>query len=288
MSFEIFETSPYSGSPERLFLFRVGNQQWAYVNHAKPVVRGARTYTPEIITMSNITQNLGEAPPSIDIDLSSSAAVVQQFVPYQPIFPMQVTVFRRHRDDPSIEYLVEMIAEVAACAFDEETDMCKLQCRMVSSNLDRKVPWQIYQSPCNHALYGAGCKVNREDFKTVAIISDIAENQLVATAFGTRPDGWFNAGFVKRESTGEIRFIVSHIGNQVTLQSPFVELNVGDEAPAYAGCDRRFSTCKTKFNNGNRFLGFPWVPSKNPFTENIYGTGSSPAGAGGSGGRSSL
>ena len=45
------------------------------------------------------------------------------------------------------------------------------------------------------------------------------------------------------------------------------------------------TTCKNKFNNLNRWLGFGWVPSKNPFTDNVFGTGGSGSkGSSGSGG----
>lgn len=279
MSYADYEVSEYSGTPERLFLFTCGNEQWAYVNTSKPVLRGAVTYAPEVISMANIVQNLGEGPPSIDITMSSSAAVAQQFVPYQPIFPLLVTVFRRHRDDPAGEYIVEMMGDVAAVAFDEEEAMCTFQCRMVSSNIDRKVPWLIYQSPCNYALYGPGCQVNKEDFKIETVASDVIEDRVFSNDFATHADGWFTAGYIKRDSTGEVRFVIDHVGNELTLQTPFTDLDPGDAVTAYAGCDRSFATCKAKFNNGNRFLGFQWIPQKNPFKDNVYGTGSSSGGS---------
>ncbi len=279
MSFEQYETSPYSGTPERLFLFTMGNRQWAYVNHAEPVVRGALTYQPEVISMGNIVQDLNEAPPSIEITMAATAEVAQQFIPYQPVFPMQVSVFRRHRDDPDAEYLIEMMGDVAAVAFDEEEGMCVFTCRMVSSNLDRKAPWPIYQGPCNYALYGPGCQVNKEAYKVETAVSDVQETDIFSTDFASKPDGWFRTGFVRRESTGEVRFIIDHVGNKLTLQTPFVDLDPGDAVTAYAGCNRLYDTCVSKFSNGHRYAGFEWIPQKNPFADNVYGTG----GPGGSG-----
>jgi hypothetical protein len=34
---------------------------------------------------------------------------------------------------------------------------------------------------------------------------------------------------------------------------------------AFAGCDRTFATCQSKFGNSLNFGGFPWIPAKNPF-----------------------
>jgi len=37
-------------------------------------------------------------------------------------------------------------------------------------------------------------------------------------------------------------------------------LQVGDTYSVYAGCDKLFSTCKTKFSNGVNFRGEPHIP----------------------------
>ena len=273
MSFDDYEVSAYNGTPERLFLFTSGNVSWAYNNQERDILRGSVTYRPLVIAMDNIVQNLGEGPPTVEITMDASATVAQQFVPYQPVFPMYVTVYRRHRDDPAGEYIVEMMGDVAAASFDEEEGYATLSCRMVSSNFDRRVPWMIYQRQCNYALYGAGCRVNKELFKIETTATAVTGDVILSSAFATQPDGWLRNGFVKKNSSGEVRFILNHVSGQITLQTPFVDLDPGEAITAYAGCDRTYPTCVSKFNNGPRFSGFPWVPSKNPFTENVYGTG---------------
>lgn len=282
MSYNDYEVSPYSSTPQRLFLFQSGNQQWPLVNTSKSIVRGALTYEPEIISMGNIVQNLGEGPPVVEIAISSSAAVVQPFVPYQPIFPLLVTVYKRHRDDPASEYIVEFIGEVAGTSIDEEEGMATFQCRMTTSNVSRKVPLQIYQPLCNWVLYGPGCQVNKEDYKVETPVSDVNLDALVSSDFATKPDGWFTNGFVRRDLTGEVRFIVAHVGNTIWLQTPFVDMDTGDVVSAFAGCDRTRATCNTKFANLRRHLAFPWLPYKNPFTDNVYGTGTPGSSGGGS------
>lgn len=275
MSFDQYEVSPYSGTPERLFLFTAGNTQWAYNNQERDILRGSTTYRPAIMAMANIVQNLGEGPPTLEITMDASTPVAQQFVPYQPVYPLFVTVFRRHRDDPDGEYIVEMIGDVASASFDEEEQMVTFSCRMVSSNFDRRVPWMIYQRQCNYALYGAGCRVNKELFKVETAITSVNDTELLASDFATKPDGWFRNGFIKKNSTGEVRFILNHVGGLLTLQTPFLDLDPGDVVTAYAGCNRSYQTCVDKFANGHRFSGFQWMPSKNPFSDNVYGTGGS-------------
>jgi hypothetical protein len=33
---------------------------------------------------------------------------------------------------------------------------------------------------------------------------------------------------------------------------------------------RDFNTCKTKFHNQVHYLGFQWIPAKNPFKDPFY------------------
>jgi uncharacterized phage protein (TIGR02218 family) len=227
--------------------------------------------------MSNIVQNLGEGPPSIEITMDATLDVAKQFIPYQPVRPLKVMVQKHHRDDPSDEFIAEFIGEVVSAAFDSEAEQVTFICRMTSSNFSRRVPWMIYQRQCNYGVYTAGCGVNKEDFETVGIIDSVIDSTISASEFGAHPDGWFRAGFVQNERTDEIRFIIGHTGAALLLQTPFVDLLVGDTVYAYAGDDRSYATCHNKFANGHRFLGFEWMPEKNPFTDNVYGSGT-PAG----------
>lgn len=279
MTFAAYETSATGATPERLFLFTVNNLQWAYTNQAEETNRASLLYLPAIIAMDSITQNLGEGPPTVDISMDVATPVAQQFVPYQPIYPLQVTVFRRHRDDPDAEYIVEMIGEVASAAFDEDEGFVTFACRMVSSNFDRKVPWPVYQKPCNYALYSVGCGINKEDYRLDTEVATIVDTLVSSLDIAGFPTGWFRTGFVRRNATGEVRFIIDHVGSTITLQTPFLDLNPGDSLSVYAGCDRSFAMCKAKFNNGDRHFGFGWMPLKNPFSDNVYGTGT-PAGGG--------
>lgn len=289
MTLDAYEISDYEGTPEQLFLFVMGNIQWGYVNSTSPVLHNTVVYQPMMIELPNIVQSLSENSPTIDIKIDGSAEMVQQFVPYQPIFPIRVRVYRHHIDDADDEFNVELIGEIVSAQFDEEDGSCNLSVRMVASNLDRKVPWPVYQKPCNWALYGPGCRVNKALFKTEATVTDIVENQIVSSAFEAKAiaEGdpkWFRNGYVVRVLTGETRFVIDQEGDVLFLQAPFVGLQENDDVEAFAGCDRLIETCTNKFGNRDRFSGFPWPPEKNPFTDNVYGTGTAAGGGAASGG----
>jgi uncharacterized phage protein (TIGR02218 family) len=82
-------------------------------------------------------------------------------------------------------------------------------------------------------------------------------------AFLSQSTGWLTGGYLR--VGGVPRMITQHSGDTVTLSSVLPGLAVGSAFEAFAGCDRSFSTCQSKFGNALNFGGFPWIPAKNPF-----------------------
>lgn len=77
-------------------------------------------------------------------------------------------------------------------------------------------------------------------------------------------DAGNNLGFA-REIKQHIR--VSAVSAQVHLHEAFpYAFAVGDTGDVIAGCDRRFTTCVTKFANGGNFRGEPHVPGMDQIT----------------------
>lgn len=273
MSFNSYEDSFFNATPERLFLFEMAVTRWAYVAGTENVTRLGVVYSPLPIEMDEITQSLSEDAGVNQIRLDASAGVAEQFVAYQPTEPLRVRVFRHHVDDPDGEYRTEMIGEVVSASFDEDDHTCTLSVKMITHEMDRMVPWMAYQKPCNHPLYGVGCGVSKVDYQVVPVGPSQTGRVLTAAEFSAFDDGWFKAGYAET-SKGERRFITRHIGSDVTLITPFIDFAPGDDTLfVYAGCDLMKDTCETKFNNLPNYMGFMWVGDKNPFTDNVYGTG---------------
>ena len=272
MTYLASESGARTGTPEQLFLFSMGATNYAYVYGHKPVTRLSVTYSPENIEMDAIEQSLAEDTPTVSIRISKTAEVCNNFIAYQPRRRMRVRVFRRHREDPDSEYKTELIGEVVSSEFNEEEQVCTLLVRMIAHAMDRRTPWPAYQRGCNHALYGPGCGVSAALYATPTTATTVVGNTITSTAFSGFPDGYFTNGFVET-AQGEARFVLKHVGATLTLTSPFVDLAPSGALTAYAGCDLLKTTCETKFNNLQHFLGFMWVPDKNPFTDNVYGSG---------------
>jgi len=128
--------------------------------------------------------------------------------------------------------------------------------------LSGKMPRNLYQAPCGHLLYDAGCGVSR-----VAVYSTVkagCTTTLLQTNL-TQAAGWFDLGaliFTDGALNGEIRTVKSQAGDgSVRIIPPLIAAPAsGDAFTIYSGCDRKLETCIHKFNKKSHFRGQPYIP----------------------------
>lgn len=106
---------------------------------------------------------------------------------------------------------------------------------------------------------------------TVASVTDNRTFTLSVTE-SRAVDDWFNHGalfFDTGNNAGvgqEIKDWVQS-SSEVTLFLPMqLAVEVGDAVRLYPGCDKRFATCKTKFDNVVNFRGYPHIPGQGILT----------------------
>lgn len=138
---------------------------------------------------------------------------------------------------------------------------------------EMEAPQAISERTCIHQTYDGFCGVNPAAYTTTGTIDAKSSNPpyVEASEFGAKataegdPD-WFSLGLVTVGS--EQRFCVKQDGDRLYLNAPFQAALVGASISALAGDDKRVDTCHDKFNNvmagAKGFLGFPWMPNKNP------------------------
>jgi len=130
---------------------------------------------------------------------------------------------------------------------------------------------RIYQGLCGADLGDARCGINLEDpaYRTTTLVTGLRGRQSVATAVLTGfQSGWFDFGRATWTSglrQGKADRLVAQVqydGETVlSFNAPVSDwVGVGDTLTLYAGCDRRFATCRQKFGNSVNFRGFPHIP----------------------------
>jgi hypothetical protein len=272
MAYETYEISKYDGAPIELLLFKddVAQQTWAFTTGDDAIVDGLVTYLPDVIERTSVKQSGAKAPDGIQVKVPSDSNLARQFVAYLPVRPVALIAQRLQRNDGTLERVTFFTGAAVTVGFEPD-GMATINCQPAMKSIGRKVPWQVYKSGCNWALYEEGCGVLRSLFATVAEGYTTSGLTVVSGSFLSHPDGWFNNGYIEAGLTGERRYIVGHVGNTLTLNYPFFNLAPDAVLTAYAGCQRDKATCAGKFNNLDRKLGFDFVPELNPYETN-FGT----------------
>jgi uncharacterized phage protein (TIGR02218 family) len=257
------------GAPVELYRFVRKGEEWTYTSGDAPVVHDERTYRPEVIGRSSIDASEEDGAGSVDVEMDAGLAIVPQFIHGLAPTPVWLVVTRLHRG--SEDAVVVFRGQVSSMALNNS--VATLHCVPTRKAVERAVPRPFYQRMCNHVLYDSFCKADREEHRveTVVLQSSGIHMTLDPGMGFWKFDipGYFSAGFVQVRDTEIRSFIVTHDGPLLTMLSHVSGFEVGAQVDVYPGCDRMERTCHEKFQNIENFLGFPDIPTKNPFMQVI-------------------
>lgn len=130
---------------------------------------------------------------------------------------------------------------------------------------------RLYHALCDAELGDHRCGVDLEDaaYRATASVIEVRDRfRLAIDGMGSFAEGWFGLGTAawssgKRNGLADRIMHHARIGGVdiVSFAAPVGDWVVsGDTLVMRAGCDRRFSTCRTKFANAVNFRGFPHIP----------------------------
>jgi len=130
---------------------------------------------------------------------------------------------------------------------------------------------RLYQFACDADLGDGRCKVNLSSsaFKgTGTVGAVISARRFAATGLGTFAHDFFSRGlltFTSGPANGLSIEVKAHAktASVVTIElwsEPVGAPATGNTFTITAGCDKRFETCKARFNNAPNFRGFPSMP----------------------------
>lgn len=130
---------------------------------------------------------------------------------------------------------------------------------------------QDLQRPIS-GIFSPECRAELGDFKCrVALREFIAEGHVTAVSHQgefssdlSEADEYFHYGrlrFLTGPNAGLVREVKRDVGGVLTLVEPLpFAIEAGQLFEAEAGCDKRFVTCRDKFNNALNFRGEPYLP----------------------------
>lgn len=265
MSYNALETSQSAGAPVELYLFRRGVQRWTETSGDVAEVYLGDTYTPAPIQRSEPQlAERGKDGTSFTVTVPRDHPVAAQFRVFVPATRMSLTLFRHHRGDA--ETVVQWTGRVRGVRWVGSN--AELQCEGTDAMLKRQALRRGVGINCEHMLYDSRCGLVATAFRATGTLATVAGTTLQGAVFASQPNGWWVSGFV-RVANEDYRMVTAHSGDTVTLLSPFEDLAAGDSIEVYAGCDRTFATCGSKFNNQANNGGWPFWPVKNPYQDGL-------------------
>ena len=141
--------------------------------------------------------------------------------------------------------------------------------------LDTQAPIRVYQPACVRQLYDAACTVIRANYTATGTVAankgagDPSLSVIPVTFTGSPHQGsgvvdYYSLGiisFTSGANSGFTRSISAWDGSTVTVYEPLpFTPAIGDTITLQAGCDKTLTTCQNKFNNGDNFMGQPFIP----------------------------
>lgn len=280
------EVSQHSGKPTELFKFEGTYANFFYTSGSKkvryPDTVDGDWYLPIAMRRSEINCGTQEDDGNdLTIELSVQNEIVQVYG-FQASPPsLELTIYRFHDLSEVISYWTGPINDIQV-----SNGVATIRSpSTMGAALEANLPNVFFQSPCNHVLYDARCKVPYADWSDPATVLAVAGRVLTLDSVGTL-DGKLIGGEVLLPS-GERRMITAQgpvtlpgadpedeaddiEAFEVIVNFPFSQLAVDEVVTLAAGCDLAYrGDCKLKFNNNRNFGGFPFIPSANPFADGI-------------------
>jgi uncharacterized phage protein (TIGR02218 family) len=275
MSLNAFTLSSFLGRPVCLYKFAWGGQVWRYTSADRdieyPEASGVM-WTAIPVSDNGFTQGAQQEP--FVVTLPRSLDLVQLFKGTPPSTSIAMIAYRFQRDDPDNEATVYWIGTVGSIkGLDAvKAEVTGLSISQTIRRTGNRVGWEVN---CPHALFDAGCRLNKDDWGHATTITAIAGTTITVASLSL-PAAQYAGGFIEWDATGfdsvDRRPIDSLVaGLTFDLLGRADRLEVGQDVTIFPGCDLSAETCDGVFDNLANHGGFGFMSKKSPFDGNpIY------------------
>ncbi len=266
MAYQDTEKSTQLGAPIEVFKFTGSFNNYFYTSHDTAVEVGGNTYTPLAIERNGVklgTQT--ESQLAIEVTMPINTQIVFEYAYEQAPPSLILEIIRCHADNLNDTVT---LWKGRVTSFTVEKRICKMRVPSIFSYIfEGAAPIPRYQAPCNHLFTDPRCGVAEATVRHATVVNSVVNNIIGVDSVPYTEDQVLSG--ILRVVGGESRMIVGLSGTSVTVSYPFSSISIGDSINIVRGCDHSFTTCKTVYNNGDNYGGFPIVPDRNPFMSKL-------------------
>lgn len=261
MTYATTEESLAGGKPYYLYTFTQGLTITRKTSADVDVTYSGNVYSASSIDHNSSTHSGDLERVGIQLFLPKSDSFASSLFSPNYTNVVTLTIQRGHFgvDDVGVVFKGRVIS------YEASVSEIILTCESIQTTMRRSGVRAKYLRTCRHDLYGDLCGLNIADYyinATVDSISGLNLTMSFATA-DEQADNYFTGGVIEKD--GVFGFIRSDLSNVLTLQYIPDGIEAGSSVRVAPGCNLRYTTCREKFNNGDNFGGFPYMPSENVF-----------------------
>jgi uncharacterized phage protein (TIGR02218 family) len=271
------------GKPIELYVFQRGTEYWRYTDDRSAVTVNGLAYQPATISRSAQTDSQEESQSTVTVTLDHALPVVAGMLSGPADYRIASLAIFRYQPGSTDKALVARgrLSSVRWRGASVEVTLTQM-----GALLQLPVLRKTYLPTCNHMVYDEYCQKDPADFTFSGTVAAI----FAKGAAGGSPDGpsftvtvsgapaefgtatYFAAGFFTFD--GQPTYLIAHtvetgVALLVALDTIPAGIAVGTVLPCTAGCDGAYATCLSKFNNLANYFGFPFMPTKNVYTQGL-------------------
>lgn len=144
-------------------------------------------------------------------------------------------------------------------------DAYEIEYRSLAQVLQQPIGRKFVKN-CDADLGDSRCTKDLTAFTVTGTLTGVTSNRVATDSSRAEADGYFTYGnftFTSGANDGLSQEVKAFSGGQFTFFLPFpYDVEIGDTYTVYAGCDKKLSTCRDKFDNVINFQGFPDKPQR--------------------------
>jgi len=257
----------------RLYVItRTDGNIYRFTDHDADIVYDGDTYYAEAsLLMSAIYGTIGGVTQTSEAILSYDSSFINEQDVVVGLFDFaSVDVYLVDYENATVAYgLMTIFSGNIGAIENTHKGFCRIELRgkLYRANF---VLGNIYMPSCRADLGDSKCLVDTGTITDTLTVTSVisASNNFAGTIAQTLATGYFSLGLIVwtggLNSGVKMEIASSNASGttqslRMTLPMPF-DIQIGDTATIYAGCDKRIITCNNKFSNVLNFRGEPAKP----------------------------